>query len=227
MEQRNVSGGLDDKEAEKKIQESADNIEVRDYSLIWNNIKDRVQPEKRKKRRRLLPIAVSAACAAVGCAVAVPIAVRYLSPEPETVYFYDELVTETMPLDELCEELTAAGMEYADFSGYEVMGSMLFKTGDFKVKGGLVELTDDSENPTFFLSLRLYDEDVIVRFVPEIVYDSRYVANGTEVEYTIQEATSDGVYVYNIRANYRGADYYMEYTCFTEDITPFLDAFFS
>ena len=161
------------------------------------------------------------------CAVAVPIAVNYWGSEPETVYFYDELITETMPLDELCEELSAAGIEYADFSGYEVMGSMLFKTGDFKVKGGLVELTDDSENPTFFLSLRLYDEDVIVEFVPEIVYDSRYVANGTEVEYTIQEATSDGVYVYNIRANYRGADYYMEYTCFTEDITPFLDAFFS
>ena len=85
MEQRNVSGGLDDKEAEKKIQESADNIEVRHYSRIWNNKKDRVQPEKRKKRRRLLPIAVSVACAAVVCAVAVPIAVRYLSPEPETV----------------------------------------------------------------------------------------------------------------------------------------------
>ena len=155
MEQRNVSDGLDDKEVEKKIQESADNIEVRDYALIWNNIKDRVQPEKRKKRRRRLLIAVSAACAAVVCAVAVPIAVRYLSPESETVYFYDELVTETMPLDELCEELTAAGIEYADFSGYEVMGSMLFKTGDFKVKGGLVELTDDSENPTFFLAVRL------------------------------------------------------------------------
>ena len=147
---------MDNKEVEKKIQESTDNIEVRDYSLIWNNIKDRVQPEKkRKKRRRLLPIAVSAACAAVVCAVAVPIAVRYLSPESETVYFDDELVTETMPLDELCEELTAAGMEYADFSGYEVMGSMLLKTGDFKVKGGLVELTDDSENPTFFLAVRL------------------------------------------------------------------------
>ena len=227
MEQRNVSGGLDDKEAEKKIRESADNIEVRDYSLIWNNIKDRVQPEKRNKRRRLLPIVVSAACVALVCAVAVPVAVNYWGSEPETVYFYDELITETMPLDELCEELSAAGIEYADFSGYEVMGSMLFKTGDFKVKGGLVELTDDSENPTFFLSLRLYDEDVIVEFVPEIVYDSRYVANGTEVEYTIQEATSDGVYVYNIHANYRGANYYMEYTCFTEDITPFLDAFFS
>lgn len=218
---------MNDKEVEKKIQESADNIEVRDYSLIWNNIKDRVQPEKRNKRRRLLPIVVSAACVALVCAVAVPVAVNYWGSEPETVYFYDELITETMPLDELCEELSAAGIEYADFSGYEVMGSMLLKTGDFKVKGGLVELTDDSENPTFFLSLRLYDEDVIVRFVPEIVYDSRHVANGTEVEYTIQEATSDGVYVYNIRANYRGADYYMEYTCFTEDITPFLDAFFS
>ena len=155
MEQRNVSGGLDDKEAEKKIRENADNIEVRDYSLIWNNIKDRVQPEKRKKRRHRLPIAVSAACAAVVCAVAVPIAVNYWGSEPETVYFYDELITETMPLDELCEELSAAGIEYADFSGYEVMGSMLFKTGDFKVKGGLVELTDDSENPTFFLAVRL------------------------------------------------------------------------
>ena len=218
---------MNDKEVEKKIQESADNIEVRDYSLIWTNIKDRVQPEKRNKRRRLLPIVVSAACVALVCAVAVPVAVNYWGSEPETVYFYDELITETMPLDELCEELSAAGIEYADFSGYEVMGSMLFKTGDFKVKGGLVELTDDSENPTFFLSLRLYDEDVIVEFVPEIVYDSRYVANGTEVEYTIQEATSDGVYVYNIHANYRGANYYMEYTCFTEDITPFLDAFFS
>ena len=32
---------------------------------------------------------------------------------------------------------------------------MLLKTGDFKVKGGLVELTDDSENPTFFLAVRL------------------------------------------------------------------------
>ena len=219
---------MDNKEVEKKIQESADNIEVRDYSLIWNNIKDRVQPEKkRKKRRRWLPVVVSAACVALVCAVAVPVAVNHLGAGKETTYFDDELISEAMPLDKLCEELTAAGIEYADFSGYEIVGSMLLKTGDFKVKGGLVELTDNSENPTFFLFLRLYDEDVIVEFVPEIVYDSRYVANGTEVEYTIQEATSDGVYVYNIHANYRGANYYMEYTCFTEDITPFLDAFFS
>lgn len=216
---------MDDKEVEEKIRESAENIEVRDYSLIWNNIKDRVQPQK-KKRRRWLPIFVSAACLALVCAVVVPVVWNH-SERSETKYFDDDLITETMPLDELCEELTAAGIEYADFSGYEITGAMLLKTVDFKVKGGLVELTDDSENPTFFLSLRLYDEDVIVDFKPEIIYDSQYFVNGTEIEYTIQEATSDGVYIYNIRANYRGANYYMEYTCFMDDITPFLEEFFS
>lgn len=216
---------MDDKEVEEKIRESAENIEVRDYSLIWNNIKDRVQPQK-KKRHRWLPIFVFAACLALVCAVVVPVVWNH-SERSETKYFDDDLITETMPLDELCEELTAAGIEYADFSGYEITGSMLLKTVDFKVKGGLVELTDDSENPTFFLSLRLYDEDVIVDFKPEIIYDSQYFVNGTEIEYTIQEATSDGVYIYNIRANYRGANYYMEYTCFMDDITPFLEEFFS
>ena len=37
---------MEDKDLEKELKTSVDNMEVRDFSLIWNDIKGRVAPKK-------------------------------------------------------------------------------------------------------------------------------------------------------------------------------------
>ena len=61
----------------------------------------------------------------------------------------------------------------------------------------------------------------------EIEYQFNYSVNDAIIEYRVKESyPEDGIYVYDIKANFSSVNYYMEYTCFTKNIKPFLDAFF-
>ena len=95
------------------------------------------------------------------------------------------------------------------------------------MKGGLLELMDDVENPTFFLSLEVYDQSVEIVGQTQRWYDCAYSVNGANIQYRAKASFPDGgVYIYYIKASMNTVDYYMQYTCFTEDIKPFLDEFF-
>ena len=90
---------MNDKEVEKKLQESADNIETRDFALVWKDIKQEIEPQKIKKPH-WLPLAASAASIVVACSIIIPIALAQNQPQvgdesssssQQQVYFTDEL----------------------------------------------------------------------------------------------------------------------------------------
>lgn len=220
---------MENKDLEQELKKRAENIEVKDFSVIWENIKDRepVVYRERKPISRWLPVIASASCIALVCVVAIPVVLSLNQPDaPPMDYFSKQLISETLAVNEIYEQLDEAKIDCVDLTRFNGTTGLILKTEQHIVKGALIELTDDLNNPTFYLSLRLYSDDVKVTDVV-VVYDFSYSVNGATIEYRVKEAyPEDSVYIYDIQANYNAVNYYIEYTCFTEDITPFLNEFF-
>lgn len=228
---------MDDKEVEKKLQESADNIETRDFSLVWKDIQHKVEVPQKKMPAFWWKLAASAASIAVACSIIIPLAINQNQQQADTdssssssqqlVYLADELSVVDATAEDFFNQVAMAGIDLVDVSDYMVVSSALFKAPDAVVKGGQLELTDDLENSTVFLMLRMYDQSVVVEDELQTQYNFNYTVNDASIEYRIKEAYPDvGIYIYDIKANANSVNYYMEYTCFTEDIKPFLDEFF-
>ena len=227
---------MKNKDIEQKIQESVDDVEVRDFSLVWEDIKHEVQPTRRRRNMRWIPAVATIASAVIVCSVVIPIALQNgggidsddssSSFVPPT-YWNSELSTVEVSAQEFFTQLSLAEIEVIDMSAYQIYSSFLSKTDEGVVKGGKVELTDDLENSTFYLSVRLYDESVQIEADKNITYDFDYSTNSATIEYRLKESyPDDGIYIYDIKANKSNVNYLMEYTCFSEDVTAFLDEFF-
>ena len=227
---------MNDKEVEKKLQESADNIETRDFALVWKDIKQEIEPQRiKKKKSHWLPLAASAASVVVACSIIIPIALAQNQPQvgdessssSEQAYLIGELSVVEVTAEEFFTKVTLAGIDLVDVSDYIVAFSTLFETQDAIVKGGKLELTDSLENSTFYIMLRFYDQSVKVEEQEQEQYDFHYSVNDASIQYRCKSFYSEaGIYIYDIKANVNTVNYYMEYTCFTEDIKPFLDEFF-
>ena len=90
---------MEEKEVEKRLKESAENIEVRDFSEVWQDIEHKVQPPKKRRYVRLFS-GIAAALSVIICAVFIPL---FFNPAPEQsendqpddqeqVYFDDKLI---------------------------------------------------------------------------------------------------------------------------------------
>lgn len=227
---------MEDKEIEKKLKEGADNIEIRDFSLVWNDIKSKILPQK-KKRSHWLPIAASVASIVISCSVIIPFALQpndnpitneeQGTGPSEQVYFLDELLLVETTSEDFLNQLTSASIDIIDISKYVISSSYLFKTAEQNIKGGRVELTDDLDLATFYLTVDFYDKSVKVDELLNKQYDFNYSINNAIIQYSIKESyPEDGIYIYDIKANYNSVNYFMEYTCFTEDVKPFFNEFF-
>ena len=223
---------MEDKELEQKLEKSVDDIEVRDFSLIWNDIKGRVAPKRQANKRRLTGWIASVAalvCVTVVCSIILPMVITQNNEEPEITYFMEELGSVASDESQFYQELAQANIKHVDFSRYVGLYHVLFQTENGQTKGGSIELMDDLDNATFILDVQFYDDKVKIKEPSTAleVFDLNYEVNGARIEYRVKEAyPEDSWYVYELKANYNSVNYYMEYTCFTEDIKPFLDEFF-
>ena len=227
---------MKNKDIEQKLQESVENIETRDFSLVWEDIKHKVKPERKRHVRRWFPAVAAATCAVVACSIIVPLTLQQheiisgtkpSSDSSEQVYFADELIISETTVKDFFNQLSLAKINIVDVINYSISSACLYKTREQNVKGGQLELTDNLDNPTFYLTVELYDELVKIDRDLEIEYQFNYSVNEAIIEYRIKESyPEDGIYIYDIKANFSSVNYYMEYTCFTEDIKPFLDEFF-
>ena len=221
---------MENKEVEQELERRAENVEVRDFSLVWKDIEGRVSPKKSANNRRMMRWIASAAalvCLTVACSIFLPRIINQNSGNPERTYFTDELGSFSLDEVQFYQGLAISGIQHVDFSQYIRSNHALFQTEDHQTKGGSVQLTDDLNNPTFILAVEFYDDKVKEKPTGSNQYNLSCEANGVTVQYKVKEAyPEESYYVYQMKANYNSVNYYMEYTCFTEDITPFLNEFF-
>lgn len=226
---------MEEKEVEKRLKESAENIEVRDFSEVWQDIEHKVQPPKKRRYMRLFS-GIAAALSVIICAVFIPL---FFNPapeqadnsqpgeQPEQIYLEDELFVTNVDSEEFLNQLSTSNVNLIDISRYQVISSSLYVSPDQNALGGYLELTDDLDNTAFFLVMQFYHQSV-QSSRQTVDYDYNYTVEGTVIEYRVKEAyPEEGVYIYDIKAKYLQTNYYMEYTCFSEDITSFLTDFFT
>ena len=221
---------MKDKELEKELENSIDNIEVRDFSLVWDDIKDKVKPKKHTRRSLIMrwgTVAASFFCLLMACSIILPIVIKQNTKESDVTYFMEQLGAVSVEEKQFYEELNKEDIKHVDFSRYVGNFYVLLQTEDYKTKGGSIELSDDLENPTFLLTLQFYDDRVKGESIASPEFNLNYEVNGGIIYYRIKESyPEESWYIYELRANYNSVNYYMEYMCFTEDIKPFLDEFF-
>ena len=226
---------MEEKEVEKRLKESAENIEVRDFSEVWQDIEHNVQPPKKRRYVRLFS-GIAAALSIIICAVFIPLYFNS-APEqadnsqpgeqPEQIYLEQDLINSIIDGKDFSSTLFAANIDIVNINKYCIVSSSIYKTISQKVLGGYLELTDDLNNSTFFLVVQFYHQSV-QSSRPTVDYDYNYTVEGAVIEYRVKEAyPEEGVYTYDIKAKYLQTNYYMEYTCFSEDITSFLTDFFT
>ena len=218
---------------EKILEVSDKEVSTKKFAEVWEEIKDRNpnakqserKPSRKVSRRRLALVASFVGVLLVGGIVA-PIAV-YASRNDETVYFSPEqLVKVVVDEDELYQALAEAKIAHVDFSEFQLQGYRLYQGGKKKqTKGAIMEFYDDN---SYNLKVEFYDKTV--RFNKNLYtdYTLTYSVNGADIRYKLKESyESEGLYVYAIKANYNSVNYFMEYYCFTDNIQPFFDSFFS
>lgn len=221
---------MENKEIEQELKKRVENTQVRDFSLVWKDIEGRVSPKKPANNRRLIRWIASAAalvCLTVACSIFLPRFITQNNEIPERTYFTNDLGSFSLDETQFYQGLATSGIQYLDFSQYIRSNYALFKTEDHETKGGSIDLTDSLDNPTFLLSVQFYDDKVKEQSSEANKYDLNCEVNGVTVYYRVKESyPEERFYVYEMKANYNSVNYYLEYTCFTEDITPFLSEFF-
>lgn len=221
---------MDNKELEKKLEKSVEKIPVRDFSEVWEEIKDRVEPTKKNRFFRWTPVVATVAGLAVVCSIVIPIVINQNQPEnPPKTYLESELLSEEVEIQEFLSQISSSELDLVNLSLYSLSSTYLLKTTDSIVKGGQMELVDNLDSPTFYLNIIFYHKTVQVNETQKIEYEVDYTTtNGAVTEYRLKDSYPEyQIYVYDIKANYNSVNYYMEYTCSTEDITPFLNSFFN
>ena len=214
---------MDYKDVEQKLKEAAEQIKVRDFSLVWENVKKKVHSEKPVKRswrfQWQTALATAMACAVIACPF---VAIPFLDA-PAPIYLSDTLETINVEKEEFETQLENVDFQIVDISIYNALDYSLYETETGEVKGGFVALMGD----TWLLSVRFYEETVVLDDAT-VPYDLTYTVGSAVIEYRVKEAyPTESMYVYDIKANCNGVNYLMEYTCLTDDITPFLQEFFS
>ncbi len=213
-----------------KFKDEIDSIELREFSEVWDEIKDRIEDlkvenqklaQKRARRFRISLASSIVACIILICAISTPLMLN--NQGSPIIYYSDSLTYEGVSETDFYENINSSVniIELNRYKG-EVFG--LYKTDDGEVKGGRIEFFNDLENPMYYLLLKFVSDDVLEN--DENVYDLSYLANGVNIQYKLKTAENSS-WTYIAKANYNSVNYIMEIMSAIEDVTPFFNEFFN
>ncbi len=219
---------MQDKDLEKILQQKADNVPQKDFSIVWEEIKGEIkQPEKKKKFgwKKWFPMALASAVLVV-CLALSPIIINGLMPPevpPEEIYYSDELSKQDVLESEMLNRLLEANISHVNLSEYTLENCKIVVTDDNKIKGAVFTLYDVAM--TYYAEMSLHHNSVDLRLDLQVAYDTIYKVNNTDVHYKFKQENS-GFYEYSIYALHNGVKYLIEYSGASNDITVFLNEFF-
>ncbi len=219
---------MQDKELEELLQQEADQVKLRDFSQVWEEIKGEIEPPTKPKKKfnwkKKFSIILASATVLV-CAVLAPFVIKGLTPQ-EQVYFVDGLQTQIVTSQEMLDGLSQAQIAHVDLSNYIISSARLYVTEDLQVKGAETIFMDDENNPTFFATMQIYNDNVDLENYISDVYDNFKKVNSADVKYKLKQESS-GLYDYSVYATCNGVQYVIEYTGVGNNLDNFLNKFFA
>lgn len=223
---------MKEKEIEQFLQEKVDEIEIRDFDLVWNEVKDKVVVKKKQRTKWKW---ISIAASFVGVMMAGILILPNVLPnqpdnseEPEIIFLSEQLSSLAVTENEFYENFNAANINCIDVSNYDVLNHALLYTENQEVKGGILDFCDDEENPSWFVILHVYDKNV--QFPKNLYNDytlSVETSSGANVQYKLDTySDEDGLYVYRAKAVFNSTSYLVEYNTFEDNPTQFFEKLF-
>ncbi len=213
---------MQDKELEKILQEKAEKTEIREFSQVWDEIKDEVVFEKSKKTnifKNRFFLTFAPAILAI-CIVLTPLFFN-LTPPQEKIYLNDELILTPVSDKEMFDGLLNANIVHVDLSEYIIVETNVYHTDEMEVKGAFLSFYQE----TFFAKMELYDKNVELK-INKNLYDTNCKVNSADVYYKFKSVES-GYYEYSIYATYNNVKYVIEYFGVTDNVMEFLSEFFA
>ena len=241
---------MNDKKIEELLQGSAQKIQTKEFAAVWENISKKQHTSKPiANKRGSLSFWIAAATATLTACVVLAVVLTGLTPPPshnqitdnDLLFDWEELGTPPASIDQIpdlpIEELPDVDLEgptepiqlpVVDFTRYDQINhTPFFSENGNCVVGGLIELSDNYDNPSFYLTVNYYSQELSVE-LPDKEYAQSCVINGAQVSYSIKEVyPSEGLYVFDIKASYKNVEYFMEYTSLNSSPEGFLNEFFT
>lgn len=223
---------MQNKKLEEILQKKADEIEVRPFSVVWEEIKDQLeepqpQPKKTFALKKWLPFAMASVVMATAI-VLTPIIIKSTTPPPAKVYYHDELTEQGIAtLEDMFSSLSNSNITTVNFSKYNITNQILYITEDAIVKGAKFNLTGSVSATQFLIDMELFDKSVDLKLNLGAEYDSFHNVNSTKVYYKNTQSASP-MYKYKVYAKHNNVQYMFEYTGVgqTDEFISFLNDFF-
>jgi len=223
---------MQNKKLEEILQKKADEIEVRPFSVVWEEIKDQLeepqpQPKKTFALKKWLPFAMASVVMATAI-VLTPIIIKSTTPPPAKVYYHDELVDQAVSTgEEMISSLTTSNLSIMNLDKYIIINPILRVTENLVAKGATFDMSGSVENTQFLIKMDLYDKSVDLKINLNVDYDSFHNVNSTKVYYKNTQSASP-MYKYKVYAKHNNVQYMFEYTGVgqTDEFISFLNDFF-
>ena len=224
---------MTNKEIEQKIQESVDNLEMRSFDEIWQEIGPQITAEQKKRNvkwKRWMPLAASFLGVVLVGAAALPFILPNLqngggdnSSSEEMRYLDSELEKRIVQRTEFFTYMEQSDLEIVDLFSFEFLNSSVYHTIDDQIKGGYIEAYQEKEAIVHYFILKFYDRNVEYTEPNFSDFDLSYTTKmGLDIDYKLDETYN----IYYIQTEYKNVDYYMQYTLGGGEITEFFEEFF-
>ena len=222
-----------EEEIEQLLNEKAEEIEIRDFTSVWQDIKDKVVVEKKQHGKWKWASLAASFVAVITAGVLILPNVLPDQPdnseEQEIIFLSEQLSSIAVTENEFYEKFNAASINCIDVSNYDVLNHALLYTENQEVKGGVLDFCDDEENPSWFVILHVYDKNV--QFPKNLYNDytlSLETSSGASVQYKLDTySEEDGLYVYRAKATFNSTSYLVEYSTFENNPTQFFEELFT
>lgn len=213
---------MDDKELENMIKTSADEIEMKDFSQRWAEIKDRLPIEKKRIRVSMKHIlAIASSVAILILAVVLPIA---LLPSNESHYFtVNDVVLSGVSKEEFYSELGSTKLEIVNFQQYNFDEYFLGRTDDSIARGGRVIYNNENGESEFLFSVTFFSAEIIIDESEYADLEDEMVVEGVAIRY---KTNADELFENKAMFSYNEVNYFVDYTSLNDDLASFLEQLF-
>lgn len=214
---------MENKELEKELENSIESIEVRDFSSVWDDIKDKVKPEKKRLARGWMPAVLAASLVIVVGVVIFSINTINEQPSDEPLLGFAETEIYTTQATAIESNLfmNAMGFDFnLQYSTYQAVRTIENDDLVFMIIYGEIE----TETDYYLLTFKFHINERY-HFIEKAEYESlknEMTVGDYTIWYEFNETLSDELKTYNMKIARNESVCYLEMQCFENDFDGFI-----
>lgn len=234
---------MENKDIEKLLKESANEVKIKDFSERWEKIKERIDSAQevelkettsetvlatssntsvsQNSVRNKFIVSVCAVFLIIGICLAIvlPLTLKH----NDKIYFsLHELTPVTVTENEFYDNLDKTDLKIFNLEKFEVNSYALLYTQDNILVGGRFDITDEEEG--VLVSLTFYNSSVTSEFKADKDYNL-YNVNGFKIDYKTK-LNDNGLYLTTAKAVGKNISYELKCLSGEENIETFFQKFF-